>query len=287
VRRKSPLIPLLVLLLASVLLSGCDALFGGGEELDTEALVGTAVAQTAAARPGVDQEEVSTAPETGMPATAEIPTATATITLTPTLTLTATETLTPTLSAPQVHVDVDTNCRTGPGEIYDIVGGLLVGEQAEVVGRWPGGNYWIIPNPDGSGECWLWGYYATVEGPTADLPAYTQPPTPTPIIDWSGTWTTFIGDPAGPYDTVTVTINQTDMSVTGSFSYAGGDYSLSGTLSADRMTLSGTWNRSGSTGPFLWHWLNMNQFNGNEDNGNYAWCGYREGAGQPSPCLYP
>ena len=64
-------------------------------------------------------------------------------------------------------------------------------------------------------------------------------------------------------------------------------YTMTGSLSADNKTLSGTWGSGMHDGPFVWHWLNQKQFNGNIDNGLGAWCGYREGAGQPSPCMYP
>ena len=59
----------------------------------------------------------------------DLPIFTPTITLTPTLTLT----LPP--SVPMVSVSVDTNCRTGPGVIYDYLTGLSVGEKAEVIGK--------------------------------------------------------------------------------------------------------------------------------------------------------
>jgi hypothetical protein len=59
--------------------------------------------------------------------------ATATQTIEPTMTLTPSSTLTPTESKPMISVSVDTNCRTGPGKIYDWIGALLVGEEAEVV----------------------------------------------------------------------------------------------------------------------------------------------------------
>ena len=269
--------PLIAVLIISVLiLTSCDSLFGGEEDVD--ALVQTSVAQTQAAQ----VEEATVAP-----IATEVPTATATITMTPPPTATSTITLTATLSAPQVQVGVNTNCRTGPGEPYDIRGSLVVGQTAEVVGSWPCGNYWIIPNPNGSGECWLWGYYATVTGPTDGLPAYTQPPTPTPVVNWTGSWTTLIGDPGGPYETILVNVTQSDSTASGSFTYSGMAYTMNGSLSSDKMTWSGTWDNGSSTGPFLWHWLNPNQFNGNEDSGSSAWCGYREGAGQPSPCLYP
>jgi len=97
-----------------------------------------------------------------------------------------TGTLTPnpvlTSNVPQVSVSVATNCRTGPGKVYDRVGALLVGQTAEVVGRDDTGNYWYIRNPNQSGGfCWLWGEYATVSGTFAVLPVVTPPPTPTPM----------------------------------------------------------------------------------------------------------
>lgn len=85
---------------------------------------------------------------------------------------------TPNPSAPAVSVSVGTNCRTGPGKSYKIIGGLRVGESAEVIGKNPLLNYWIINNPDAAGNCWLWGYYATVTGNTSDLPEYTVEMTP-------------------------------------------------------------------------------------------------------------
>ncbi len=97
-----------------------------------------------------------------------------------TATVTPSITPTPTLGVPMVSVSVDTNCRTGPGTVYDYLTGLLVGEKAEVVGKYTSINpvYWIIKK--GSVTCWLWGKYATVEGNTANLPEMVPPPTPTP-----------------------------------------------------------------------------------------------------------
>lgn len=102
-------------------------------------------------------------------------------TVTPTVTLTSTPIFTATPLVPMVSVSVPTNCRVGPGKIYDRTGALLVGEVAEVVGRDPSGNYWYIRNPDRAGDfCWLWGEYAAVTGNYAALPMMTPPPTPTP-----------------------------------------------------------------------------------------------------------
>jgi hypothetical protein len=91
---------------------------------------------------------------------------------------------------PLISVSVDTNCRVGPGKIYDRLGALLVGETAEVAGIDPTGRYWYIRNPDQPGGfCWLWGEYATLAGNTGSLPIFTPPPTPTPLpsFDVAGT----------------------------------------------------------------------------------------------------
>lgn len=115
--------------------------------------------------------------------TPEPPTFTPTETLTPTQTLTATPTLTLTPLIPLISVSVPTNCRNGPGKVYEMVGGLLVGEFAEVYGRDPTNNYWYIRNPDSGAEfCWVWGEYATLTGPFLLLPVFTPPPTPTPTF---------------------------------------------------------------------------------------------------------
>jgi hypothetical protein len=80
---------------------------------------------------------------------------------------------------PTVRVSKDTNCRTGPGDPYPSIGSLMIGETAEVVGRSPGGDFWIIKNPDDiGGTCWLWTNYATVTGGTSNLPVIQPPPLP-------------------------------------------------------------------------------------------------------------
>jgi hypothetical protein len=118
------------------------------------------------------------------------------LTQTPSLPPTATLTITP--STPMVSVSVNTNCRSGPGVVYDLIGALVVGEKAVVVGKYSPTNYWIINNPDRTGTCWLWGEYATVTGNTAGLPEFTPPPTPTPSITPSPTVTVTPALPAAP-----------------------------------------------------------------------------------------
>jgi len=136
----------------------------------------TSIAQTVAAR---QTEAVLTNPPTAT--NTSVP-STPTLTLEPTLSVTPD--FTPTLETPLITVSVDTNCRTGPGAIFQQVGILLVGETAEVVGREPKGEYWYIRNPDEDPEyCWVWGEYASLTGNL--LPLLFVSPPPPPAVQFS------------------------------------------------------------------------------------------------------
>ncbi|MBK9779658.1 MAG: SH3 domain-containing protein [Anaerolineales bacterium] len=107
-----------------------------------------------------------------------------------TSTLVATETATQ--SPVTMSVSRPTNCRTGPGKSYEVVGSLLVGDTVPVLGRDPTNEYWYIPNPYVFTEfCWVWGEYATFTGNQLYLPVVQPPPTPTstattvPTIEYS------------------------------------------------------------------------------------------------------
>jgi hypothetical protein len=174
-------------LLSSVLLIALQACVPGAITPDPDS-INTVIAQTIA----VAQTRTS---EPGVPVTGdESPTLTPSpeppsATQTPSATLIPTPIFTSTSAVPEVSVSVSTNCRIGPGVVYARVGGLLVGEVAEVVGRHTTRDYWIIRNPDRPGEpCWLWGRYATLTGNTSLLPIYTPPPTPTPSPDFTASY---------------------------------------------------------------------------------------------------
>ena len=176
--------PLFILIALLMLLTACN-LPTGNEPTATidEFTLRTSVAETLLAEPGlVDTEEPqpalpSNTPEPIVPPTdAPIPSSTDTPPPSPTFTPSPS----PTESVPMVSVSLDTNCRSGPGQAYDILGVLLVGERARIVARAETGFYWIIENPDRSGTCWLWAEYATVTGNTSGLLVMTAPPSPTP-----------------------------------------------------------------------------------------------------------
>ncbi len=106
---------------------------------------------------------------------------TPTVAITETPSLTPTITLTPTPTIPQVTVTSATNCRTGPGVVYDLLYTMQPGQTAELVGKDTPDAYWIIKKP-GGGTCWLWGQYAVTSGDIASLPEWPVPPTPTPAL---------------------------------------------------------------------------------------------------------
>ncbi len=138
--------------------------------------------------------------------------------------ITATFDVIPPPRVPMVSVSTETNCRTGPGEVYDLIGSVPVGGKFLLMGKSTSTNYWIIQLPDGR-ACWLSGQYAVVEGNIGSLPEYAIPPipiSPTPIpttpVPAIGSVTGTITDTWGSLVTNTTVIAQMSgrVSTTGS-----------------------------------------------------------------------
>lgn len=278
-RVRNPAI-IISLLIPILLLTACN-LPSGGDSGDVDLAIAQtqiALTQTAlAADPDGSQPPAEADPDTAEPPSTAAPT------LTPTVTLTATQ------SVAMVTVSRGTNCRTGPGEPFEIIGILAEGEEAEVLGVSADGGTWIIQNPDAEGECWLWGQYATVAGPTEGLRVYEIPPTPTPAFVWDGEWTTYNFVPGDDPDifpmTVTVDGDVFTGVVTIDPTFA---LTLTGALSPDRLSVSGAWTSPTIEGTFAFFALGTDQFQGsglNDVDILAAWCGGRGGAGMPDPCL--
>jgi len=139
----------------------------------------TAIIETAIANANATMTAMAVVQPSPLPSDTPIPTAA--ITDTPSLTPLPLETAT--LPGVRVSVSEDTNCRTGPGTIYDRVGGLKVGQSAEVVGRDQATQHLYIRLPDNPVVfCWIISYYANVTGNVATIPVMTPPPTPTATI---------------------------------------------------------------------------------------------------------
>jgi hypothetical protein len=204
-----------LLMVSALVLAACNLPFGQ-TAVPTPDVMGTVAAvftQTALAM--------------GLTPAALPPTATDTPSITDTPSPTATPTFTSTPEPPLVYGSVDTNCRVGPGKIYDWVGALMVGETTEVIGRVSDNEYYYVRNPDvPGGFCWLWANYASTTGNVTVLPVFTPPPTPTPAPDFTVTYEhleTCVGwDPAFKltntggitFRSVTVTVKDTDTGTT-------------------------------------------------------------------------
>jgi hypothetical protein len=164
------ILPLIVLLAASL---ACDLPASSGDEenlpaTETMQALATIVAGTLEPVDGEGESSESEEPEAAEDSAAEA-------------SITPTSSVTPTQGAPMVSVSVDTNCRFGPGEVYEYQGALLVGEQAGIAGKLADESFWYIENPDAPPPfCWVWGAYAQVQGDTSGVAILTPPPTPTP-----------------------------------------------------------------------------------------------------------
>ncbi len=181
--RKTVFHPAVHLLLAlAFVAAGCN--FPGGapsaptqpppEVIYTAAAL-TLQAQLTAAAPAATQ-----APPEQPPTQAALPTDTQAPPPSPTLGVTDTPAPTATPEAPTISASVNTNCRLGPGVVYDPpVGVLAVGVKARVAGRTTNNSWWYIENPNRPGQyCWVWAETTTVTGDTAPLPFVTPPPPP-------------------------------------------------------------------------------------------------------------
>ena len=118
-----------------------------------------------------------------------VPSATPSETPTPPEADSATPTPTPVPSpipeSPAALLGENTNCRTGPGTVFDQDYTALKGALLEIVGRTTVPKYVIVNVPGESGHtCWLWTRYAEVRGDLTLLPISTPPPTPTPSVQF-------------------------------------------------------------------------------------------------------
>lgn len=83
-------------------------------------------------------------------------------------------TITPT-STPSVFLasakDQPVNCRFGPATSYAITGALILGRQAEIIGRNEDSTWWYVRNPsDPSTSCWLSAEFVDTVGDVQSLP---------------------------------------------------------------------------------------------------------------------
>ncbi len=79
---------------------------------------------------------------------------------------------------PLAEVQTNANCRSGPGEIYPVIGSLQVGVQGEVVGQSLDGYWWVIEGPGGIGQCWIWEELVSLSNSECQVARVESPPPP-------------------------------------------------------------------------------------------------------------
>jgi len=266
----------LVLVLGALLLAAC----GPG----VEAAIATGIAQTqrisaleTAAAGGGGAEQVQPTAEAGTPAP----------------------------SVAFVSVTTDTHCRSGPRQDYSLLTTITIGQQVEVLKTFSN-DYAVVKNPNSSGDCWLFLKFAsTTDFSAFALPTATQPPTPTAINTatatytptatypeyWEGAWTIQATNSLGVF--CSMTLAESDNSITGTFECNGSTGTVSGTLSTDHRHVNGEYTINTTNASFEWQLvannIANNQFIGHFDDDNFGggWCGWRAGASVPSPCQWP
>ncbi len=84
---------------------------------------------------------------------------------------------------PMVQASNAMNVRSGPGTAYPVVGALDTGQQSEIVGKNPQGDWWQVALPSGQNG-WVYGPLVQTSGDTAAIAVAANipepPPTPTP-----------------------------------------------------------------------------------------------------------
>lgn len=134
---------------------------------------------------------------------------------------------------------------------------------------------------------------AATETPGVEVEAAVAA-TPAPTPDWEGSWQIWLSGYSGE-----MTIYKSGRSIRGEASTlpSGGipyDYSFTGTISEDGLTVAGTFlylgPPSGTLSGFVWHIEPglTDQFRGsNLGFSNGEWCGQRNNAPLPVPCIWP
>jgi uncharacterized protein YraI len=96
----------------------------------------------------------------------------------PTATLAATP-----IPNPRVQASNSLNVRSGPGTAYPVVAALNTGEQADIVAKNPGGDWWQVTLSNGT-QGWVYGPLVQTSGDTSAIAVAANipdaPPTPTP-----------------------------------------------------------------------------------------------------------
>jgi CSLREA domain-containing protein len=90
---------------------------------------------------------------------------------------TSSATPSPTIGPATVTVDLNANCRSGPGTVYPVLTSAAAGAVLPIVGRDSNGSWWVVQL--GAYECWITAGAVTASGDLATVPVRPAPPPPT------------------------------------------------------------------------------------------------------------
>lgn len=143
------------------------------------AVLALLVAVLACNLPGGQVPEIPTQPPaetmTTIPASATLPVET------PTTAPADTPIPSPTACTATVVANTNVNLRSGPGTVYDIVGAIMQGNGAPVVGKNADGTWWYVEFPTApGGRAWVSGSVVTASCIPDALAVIPAPPTPKP-----------------------------------------------------------------------------------------------------------
>ncbi len=114
--------------------------------------------------------------------------------VTPSLTPSPTITKTPAPEQVAAFISSNTNCRVGPQDVFELIHIFLKGDNVDLIGKNEDGTFWYVQDQDGENiQCWLWNKYATPEGLTENLPVFTPPPAPIPVMNFVASYKTTTG----------------------------------------------------------------------------------------------
>lgn len=98
---------------------------------------------------------------------------------------TVTPSLTPEPENLVATISKNTNCRLGPKDVFTLIHIFLKGDLVDLLGKNEEGTFWYVQDQDGGSiQCWLWNEYATTEAMTENLPVFTPPPSPFPVLNF-------------------------------------------------------------------------------------------------------
>jgi len=81
---------------------------------------------------------------------------------------------------PYLNVKQNSKCRGGPSQLYEEESFVYTGDRVKVVGKNPGGGWWLVYDPKKSRNCWVFDGAGTIEGDKSRIPFVDPPPPPTP-----------------------------------------------------------------------------------------------------------